>query len=101
MIPPPRISNAPMAIRARWVLPIDQPPIDGGIVTIVGDRIAAVGRNESGRPPRDLGDVALLPGLINAHTHLESSALEHPLGHAGISLPAWIERVIAWRRELV
>jgi cytosine/adenosine deaminase-related metal-dependent hydrolase len=45
----------------------------------------------------DLGDVVLLPGLVNAHTHLEFSGLAQPLGTPGMSLPAWIRTVIADR----
>jgi aminodeoxyfutalosine deaminase len=88
-----------IAYRARWVVPIDQPPLAGGIVTILGDRITAVGKNDSGQPPHDLGDVALLPGLVNAHTHLEFSLLQQPLGHEGISFADWIGEVVKYRRE--
>lgn len=64
-----------MAIqRARWVLPIAAPPIDNGFVETVNGRVVAVGRYSSEiGPATDLGDVALLPGLVNAHTHLELS----------------------------
>src|SRR6478735_8935639 len=88
-----------IAYRARWVVPIDQPPIEGGIVTIAGGRIVAVGKDESGVPPRDLGDVALLPGLVNAHTHLEFSLLDSPLGQPRMAFPEWIARVVQHRRE--
>jgi cytosine/adenosine deaminase-related metal-dependent hydrolase len=80
-------------------VPIDQPPIEGGIVTIAGGRVVAVGKSEAGASPRDLGDVALLPGLINAHTHLEFGLLERPLGQAGMAFPDWIGRVVQHRRE--
>ena len=62
-----------MIFRARWVLPIDRAPVSEGWVEVAEGRIAAIGQ---GRPPgdaQDLGDVALLPGLVNAHTHLELS----------------------------
>jgi cytosine/adenosine deaminase-related metal-dependent hydrolase len=86
------------AIRARLVVPVSSPPLDGGIVSVRGARIEAVGANTSSQPPLDLGDVALLPGLINAHTHLEFSELPAPLGYRGMPLPDWIELVVSLRR---
>ena len=65
-----------MLLRARVVVPVSQPPMDNGAVLIAGGRIRAVGpwRELSKLPTRqvvDLGDAALLPGLINAHCHLD------------------------------
>ena len=65
-----------MLLRARVVVPVSQPPIDNGAVLISGRRIRAVGPwRELARKTRqkavDLGDVALLPGLINSHCHLD------------------------------
>ncbi len=91
-------SEKPLALRARWVMPVDQPPIEGGIVTIAAGKIVAVGENQSGSPPRDLGDVALLPGLVNAHTHLEFSLLDQPLGEQGMPFSEWIGSVVEYRR---
>ena len=47
----------------------------------------------------DLGDVALVPGLVNAHTHLEFSDLAKPLGRPGMGLADWIRLVIAERQR--
>lgn len=60
-------------IRARWICPIDRPPIENGLVAIADGRIRFVGRAGEFATDSldDLGDVILLPGLINAHTHLE------------------------------
>jgi cytosine/adenosine deaminase-related metal-dependent hydrolase len=61
---------------ARWVLPVSRPPIQNATVAEHEGRIAYVGPR-AGAPPgedRDLGDAYLLPGLINAHTHLELTA---------------------------
>ncbi len=91
--------KARRAVRARWVVPVTSPPLDGGVLTLCGDQIVAVGENSSGRAPLDLGDVAILPGLINAHTHLEFSELPAPLGQRGMPLPAWIDQVVSLRRE--
>ncbi|MCA9236776.1 MAG: amidohydrolase family protein [Planctomycetales bacterium] len=87
-------------LRARWVVPVVAPPIEGGCVAVSDGRIVAVGGPDAARGPvEDLGDVALLPGLVNAHCHLEFSSLSQPLGEAGWPLPAWIERVIADRKR--
>jgi cytosine/adenosine deaminase-related metal-dependent hydrolase len=88
------------AYRARWVIPVEGPPLAGGVVTVRGDTIASVGENTSAKPPIDLGNVALLPGLVNAHTHLEFSTFREPIGDVGTSFPAWLEKIIARRREL-
>lgn len=85
-------------LRARWVLPIDGPPIEGGYVAVADDFIVAVSSHDPNCGPiTDLGDVALLPGFVNAHTHLEFSGLTKPLGAPGMSLPTWIRSVIADR----
>jgi aminodeoxyfutalosine deaminase len=87
-------------LRARWLLPVDGPPLAGGYVGIVNGRIAAVGESDPDLGPvTDLGDVILMPGLVNAHTHLEFSRLSKPLGTQGISLPEWIRLVLAERKR--
>jgi aminodeoxyfutalosine deaminase len=85
-----------VSLQARVVFPVDQPPIERGVVTIEGTRIVEVGKQRGG-DLTDLGSVALFPGLVNAHTHLEFSNLRQPLGKPGISLVEWIRQVIAQR----
>jgi cytosine/adenosine deaminase-related metal-dependent hydrolase len=67
-----------MILRARVVLPVTAPAIPDGAVVLRGNRIAAVlpwrelaKTRISRRETVDLGDVILLPGLINAHCHLD------------------------------
>ncbi|MEX2120657.1 MAG: amidohydrolase family protein [Pirellulales bacterium] len=86
------------AIKARYVFPVGTDPIPDGVVTLAGDRIVAVDRQPLGCLPRDLGNVAILPGLVNAHAHLEFSDLLQPLGQAGMPFPDWIRLVMDWRR---
>src|SRR5439155_19570798 len=67
-----------MILRARIVLPVTQPPIDDGAVEISGNRIRFVGRwpdqtVPAGESVVDLGETILLPGLVNAHSHLDYS----------------------------
>ena len=86
--------------RARWVFPADGPPLQNGVVRVANGLIAAVEEYKTGEAVTDLGNVALLPGLVNAHTHLEFSLLEQPLGRAGMPFADWIGEVVAYRREL-
>jgi len=74
--------------------------MDDGMVTIDGDRIVAVepASHRSG-DVRDLGDVVLMPGLVNAHTHLEFSHLQTPLGRPGMPLVEWLPLAIAERQR--
>ncbi len=94
-----------LALRARYVFPIDSPPIRDGVVAIDHDRIVAVGQSSSATirdllpAARDLGDVAILPGLINSHTHLEFSNLPQPLGTPGMAFADWIRFVVRSRHE--
>jgi cytosine/adenosine deaminase-related metal-dependent hydrolase len=91
------------AFRARWVCPIEGPPLENGFVVCHGGRIVSVGRSAGGRalpaPVIDLGDCAMLPGLVNAHTHLELSDVAQPLGRPGMPLAHWIPLVVEHRRH--
>jgi len=65
-----------MILRARTILPISRPPVKNGAVRIAGNRIRAIGpwsdlKSENGEDIFDLGEVVLLPGLVNAHCHLD------------------------------
>ncbi|MCC7008361.1 MAG: amidohydrolase family protein [Acidobacteria bacterium] len=82
--------------RARWLLPIDGPPLDGGWVATRSGTVIEVGRGAAPGPADDLGDVALLPGLVNAHTHLELSGLAGRVRPAD-SMVAWIRAMLAER----
>jgi cytosine/adenosine deaminase-related metal-dependent hydrolase len=65
-----------MILRAKIVVPVTAPPIEDGAVFIMGRKIGAVVPWPSLRPhlrekALDLGETILLPGLINAHCHLD------------------------------
>jgi aminodeoxyfutalosine deaminase len=69
-----------LVLRARIVLPVSGPLLSDGAVAILGNRIIAVGswRNvhaKFGEPSVDLGDVIMLPGLVNAHCHLDYTGM--------------------------
>src|ERR1019366_3764182 len=65
-----------MILRAKIVLPVTAPPIEDGAVFVDGNKISAVAPWKDLRPhlrkkASDLGEVILLPGLVNAHCHLD------------------------------
>lgn len=85
--------------RARYIAPIDGPIIENGAIVVEGGRIAAAGRFDdlSGADCHDLGECVVLPGLINAHTHLELSNCtpgERPTG----GLEQWLTRMLSRTR---
>jgi cytosine/adenosine deaminase-related metal-dependent hydrolase len=99
MIPEGQIAaSASVSLRARWLFPIERPPIAGGWVTVVGDTVRDVGTEPTGSRRIDLGDVALLPGLVNAHVHLEFSHLTRPIGASGTPFGSWVRQVVDERR---
>jgi cytosine/adenosine deaminase-related metal-dependent hydrolase len=55
-------------LSAAWLLPVDGPPVEGGLVRYEGGRIVEVG---PGRAERHFEDAVILPGFVNAHSHLE------------------------------
>ena len=87
------------AYRAAWVCPIDQPPIRNGAVRVSNGRIAAIGTSEFKHDDVfiDMGDAVLLPGLINAHTHLELSWLRGRVPPAN-RFTDWVKTLVAIRR---
>jgi cytosine/adenosine deaminase-related metal-dependent hydrolase len=86
-----------ISLTARWVFPVTAPPLPGGVVTIDGERIAAVEPHGARTPDVDLGDAAVIPGLVNAHVHLDLTAM-HGLAPPRLPLPDWLGDVIAHRR---
>ncbi len=62
-------------------------------------RVVELTANISQTADVDLGETVLIPGLVNAHSHLEFSSLGHPFP-VGKSFPDWIAQVVRYRREL-
>src|SRR5919201_453378 len=71
-----------------------------GWVTVDRGRVVAATARYPGRGARevDLGDVAVMPGLVNAHTHLELSYLRDEVPPAS-QFVTWIREVVAARRR--
>jgi cytosine/adenosine deaminase-related metal-dependent hydrolase len=101
---PDRSSSLGQPLKARWVFPVDRPPLERGTVELAGRRIADVHTRDNPAAV-DLGNAAILPALVNAHTHLEFSDLLAPLepdNFSGVgpkSFAGWIRSVVAVRRQ--
>lgn len=86
---------------ADWVLPITAPAIHRGTVAVDHDRIAYVGPRDRAPAGEDveLGAAVLMPGLVNAHTHLELTAMRGFL--EDLEFHAWIRRLVTARQEVL
>ena len=86
-------------LRAKLVVPMGQPPIEDGAVAIEGDKIVAIGpASEVTGDVRDLGEVVLAPGLINAHCHLDYTNLAGQVPYRG-SFIDWINALVALKQR--
>lgn len=92
------LTDTTHSYRARWIIPVAGPPVSNGIVVVHGERVIGIHRTR--RPDTvDLGEVAILPGLVNCHTHLEFSGLASPLTPM-TPFTAWIREVVNYRRSM-
>jgi cytosine/adenosine deaminase-related metal-dependent hydrolase len=90
-----------LVVRTRWLLPIADRPLLNGWVAVDRGRVVAVGRTGASLPLAgdapliDLGAMAVLPALVNAHTHLELSWMRGLVARAHRFtewVPAMLER---------
>jgi 5-methylthioadenosine/S-adenosylhomocysteine deaminase len=58
-------------LSADWVLPVEGAPIEGGAVVVEDGRIAAIGQAGELGPGTHYADAVIVPGFVNAHSHLE------------------------------
>ncbi len=86
-------------LTARWIIPVESPAVCRGTITIDGDRVGAIDLPGVRSADVDLGDVAVLPGLVNAHTHLDLSGLRGKV-RPGRDFTAWLRAVIEHRRSM-
>jgi cytosine/adenosine deaminase-related metal-dependent hydrolase len=94
-----------MILRARTVVTMDGPPIENGAVAISENQIIDVGTfpkvsaRHPGKKIVDLGEKALLPGLINAHCHLDYTCLRGKIPPRK-SFADWIHAINGEKAEL-
>ena len=115
----PSTSFSPTSLRVSWLFDGVRPPLRRAEIQWSGDRLLEVGASQAfssvERPsPRteavepwppglhqelaDSDDLAVVPGFVNGHTHLEFSDIERPLEPA-TPFVDWLASVIRWRRS--
>ena len=91
--------------RGRTILPMNRPHIHDGGIAVRGNQVLAVERWEDlireypGAMAEDLGEVILMPVLINAHCHLDYTMMRGAL-FGRESFADWIQRLNGMRRSL-
>ena len=92
---------------ARWVLPVSSPPIADGAIAVNGQQILSVGTRSAllaqftEATTFDLGESAIIPGLVNAHSHLELTAMRGFLEDEAADFFAWLRRLTRARLDLM
>ncbi len=90
---------------ARWVLPVSSPPIADGAIAVEGEQVISVGSSVAiakqfpQATVRDFGESAIIPGLINAHSHLELTAMRGFLENEETDFFAWLKKLTIARLE--
>jgi len=92
-------------LNARYVLPISAAPIENGAIVIEKDKILAVGESVEinkkfpDAETENLGEAAILPGFVNAHSHLEITAMRGFLDEFDGDFYSWLITLTKTRAE--
>jgi aminodeoxyfutalosine deaminase len=96
--------DSPVLHRAEWLVPGASPPIHDGAVLVEGKHILTAGpyaqvqaATPAGTRRRDHGSSAMMPGLVNAHTHLELSGLRGQIVLPQEGFAQWLEIILSLR----
>jgi cytosine/adenosine deaminase-related metal-dependent hydrolase len=91
-------SKPMLTLTARYIFPVEGPPIPDGRLTIAEGRVARLDEARAGpEPDIDLGNVAITPGFVNAHTHLELDPIA-PVDGLPEDEVDWLRRLVEGRR---
>lgn len=88
---------------ADWLLPISAAPIEHGAIAVENKKIVGVGTKRDiqnqfpNTPCKDFGEAAILPGFVNAHAHLELTALRGFLDSVENDFPTWLIKLASAR----
>jgi 5-methylthioadenosine/S-adenosylhomocysteine deaminase len=94
-------------LTARYVVPISSAPIENGAIAFEKDKITAVGEADEIKrifpdaTAENLGEAALLPGFVNAHSHLEITAMRGYLDEFDDDFTAWLLTLTKIRADVL
>ncbi|HEX8248198.1 MAG TPA: amidohydrolase family protein [Pyrinomonadaceae bacterium] len=94
-------------ISADYVLPISGIPLENGALVIENEKIVAVGTQaeivakfpEAAAAAEDFGEAVIMPGFVNAHSHLEISAMRSFLDDVEHDFSKWLLKLSTVRAE--
>lgn len=70
------MSKPVRTLAARWIFPVEDEPMKTAAVGMDGETIVSIGPRANRAVDLDFGNAAILPGLVNAHCHLELEPIE-------------------------
>jgi cytosine/adenosine deaminase-related metal-dependent hydrolase len=95
---------------ASYLVPISSPPVAGGAIAVADGRIVDAGpfdrlRTEYSAPVTEFPGCVIMPGLVNAHSHLElthfsSWKLRKGIDYSPRTYVDWVIQIIKIRRAL-
>ncbi|HSE25153.1 MAG TPA: amidohydrolase family protein [Pyrinomonadaceae bacterium] len=92
---------------AQWLLPISSSPVRAGALAVDGSKIVGVGPRDElirlfpGYSLQDLGAAIILPGLVNAHSHLELTVMRGYLENEETNFFSWLRKLTLARLNLM
>lgn len=95
-----------MILAADHVLPVSSSPIENGAVAIDDEKIIAVGPRDDITdryptvPVKDFGRAAILPGLVNCHSHLELTSMRGALDNVEHDFRSWLLKLNGLRESM-
>ncbi len=95
----------PTVYAARWLVPISSSNIPDGAMAVEGSQVVSVGSRAAlaqqfpDAEVRDFGEAAIIPGLVNTHSHLELTAMRGFLDDVEADFFAWLRKLTAARLE--
>src|SRR5712692_8236451 len=90
-------SRESWTLTARWIFPVEDAPLERGTITVAGRHIVNIDPPACRRADFDVGNAAILPGLVNAHTHLDLTGLRGRVPPIS-DFTAWLRAVMSHRR---